>query len=52
MDVNAFFGKAVLGLFQAFTFNWIDFDIESFSLYTHAIQHHVWSGKVSSPEGC
>lgn len=51
-DVNAFFGKAVLGLIQAFTFNCIDFDIESFNLHTHAIRHHVWSVKVSSPEGC
>lgn len=45
MGVNAFFGKAVLGLIQAFTFNWIYFEIDSFNLHTHAIRRHVVSGK-------
>ncbi|KAF3032376.1 hypothetical protein E8E12_001949 [Didymella heteroderae] len=43
MGVNAFFGKAVLGLIQAFTFNWIYFEIDSFNLHTHAIRRHVWT---------
>lgn len=43
--VNAFFGKAALGLIQAFTFNWLYFEIDSFNLHTHAIRRHVWSGK-------
>jgi low temperature requirement protein LtrA len=43
--INAFFGKAVLGLIQAFVFNWIYFEIDSFNLHTHAIRRHVFSGK-------
>lgn len=46
--INAFFGKAVLGLIQAFTFNWLYFEIDSFNLHTHAIRRHVFSGKCSS----
>lgn len=44
MGVNAFFGKAVLGLVQAFMFNWIYFEIDSFNLHTHAIRRHIWTG--------
>lgn len=36
--INAFFGKAVLGLIQAFSFNWLYFEIENFNLHTHAIR--------------
>jgi low temperature requirement protein LtrA len=43
--INAFFGKAVLGLVQAFVFNWIYFEIDSLNLHTHAIRRHVFSGK-------
>jgi low temperature requirement protein LtrA len=46
--INAFFGKAVMGLIQAFTFNWIYFEIDSFNLHTHAIRRSVWSGTSSS----
>mgnify|MGYP003624080999 CR=1 FL=1 len=46
--INAFFGKAVLGLVQAFVFNWIYFEIDSFNLHTHAIRRHVFSGMFSS----
>jgi len=46
--INAFFGKAVLGLVQAFAFNWIYFEIDSFNLHTHAIRRHVVSGKYAS----
>lgn len=45
--INAFFGKAVLGLIQAFVFNWIYFEIDSFNLHTHAIRRHVFSGEQS-----
>ncbi|XP_044715593.1 bacterial low temperature requirement A protein (LtrA) domain-containing protein [Hirsutella rhossiliensis] len=37
-SVNAFLGKAVLGLLQAFTFNWIYFDIDSENISQHAIR--------------
>ncbi|MCJ1321518.1 hypothetical protein MMC15_006863 [Xylographa vitiligo] len=38
--INAFFGKAILGLIQVFTLNMIYFDIDSHNLYTHAIRRH------------
>lgn len=41
--MNAFFGKAILGLIQAFSFNWLYFEIDSFNLHTHAIRRHYWS---------
>jgi low temperature requirement protein LtrA len=43
--LNAFFGKAVLGLIQAFTFNWLYFEIDTFNMHTHAIRRHFFSGK-------
>lgn len=42
--LNAFFGKAVLGLLQAFCFNWIYFELDGADLYEHAIRRHVVSG--------
>jgi hypothetical protein len=48
MGLNAFFGKAVLGLVQAFCFNWIYFDLDGADLYEHAIRRHVISGKHPS----
>jgi low temperature requirement protein LtrA len=47
--INAFFGKAVLGLIQAFTFNWLYFEIDSFNLHTHAIRRSVASGTSPPP---
>ena len=41
--INAFFGKAVLGLIQAFSFNWLYFEIDGYNLHTHAIRRHVLS---------
>ena len=41
--LNAFFGKAVLGLIQAFSFNWLYFEIDSWNLHTHAIRRHFMS---------
>jgi low temperature requirement protein LtrA len=48
MGINAFFGKAVLGLVQTFVLNWVYFEIDSFNLHTHAIRRHVFSGKSNS----
>ncbi|KAF2733993.1 hypothetical protein EJ04DRAFT_467326 [Polyplosphaeria fusca] len=46
MGANAFFGKAVLGLIQAFAFNWIYFEIDSFNLHSHAIRRHAISAMI------
>lgn len=42
--INAFFGKAILGLIQSFTFNWLYFEIDTFNMYQHAIRRHFISG--------
>jgi len=44
--LNAFFGKAVLGLLQAFCFNWIYFELDGADLYTHAIRRSVISSTL------
>lgn len=44
--INAFFGKAVLGLIQAFSFNWLYFEIDSGNLHTHAIRRHILSSML------
>ncbi|KAL9102338.1 MAG: hypothetical protein Q9163_002519 [Psora crenata] len=44
--INAFFGKAVLGLIQAFSFNWLYFEIDAWNLHTHAIRRHILSSLV------
>lgn len=36
--IDAFFGKAILGLIQCFCFNWIYFEIDGANLHTHAIR--------------
>lgn len=41
--IDAHYGKAVLGLTQAFCFNWIYFEIDSSNLHVHAIRRHKWS---------
>lgn len=46
---NAFVGKAVLGLIQAFFYNWIYFDIDASNIHVHAIRRSVASGQISSP---
>ena len=46
IGVNAFFGKAVLGLIQAFAFNQIYFEIDAWNLHTHAIRRHFVSSMV------
>ncbi|KAM3451684.1 hypothetical protein MY3296_005096 [Beauveria thailandica] len=37
-NLNAFLGKAILGLLQAFFFNWIYFDIDANGIGLHAIR--------------
>ena len=41
---HRFYGKAILGLMQAFSFNWIYFEIDGINIYKHAIRRKVWSG--------
>jgi len=43
--LNAFFGKAALGLVQAFCFNWIYFELDGADLHQHAIRRNVLAGK-------
>lgn len=38
--LSAFLGKAVLVLLQAFSINWIYFDIDGANLRQHAIRRH------------
>lgn len=44
--LNAFFGKAVLGLFQAFCFNWIYFELDGAELFQHAIRRSMAAGEL------
>lgn len=41
--IDAFFGKAILGLIQCFIFNWLYFEIDSSNLTKHAIRRHKLS---------
>lgn len=43
-NVNAFLGKAVLGLAQSFFFNWIYFDVDASTIKVHAIRHSANGG--------
>jgi low temperature requirement protein LtrA len=44
--INGFFGKAVLGLIQAFAFNWLYFEVDTFNMHVHAIRRHFLSALV------
>jgi low temperature requirement protein LtrA len=44
--INAFLGKAILGLVQAFAFNWIYFEIDQGNIHMHAIRRHWFSGST------
>ncbi|ETI24103.1 hypothetical protein G647_03472 [Cladophialophora carrionii CBS 160.54] len=44
--INAFFGKGVLGLIQAFMFNWIYFEIDAYHVHVHAIRRHWLSASA------
>ena len=46
IGINAFFGKGILGLLQAFTFNWIYFEIDHYNLHVHAIRRHWFSSSI------
>ncbi|KAI9670122.1 MAG: hypothetical protein M1817_004459 [Caeruleum heppii] len=46
LGLNAFFGKAILGLVQAFAFNWLYFEIDSFNLFQHAIRRSFISSML------
>ena len=43
IGANAFLGKAILGLMQAFALNTLYFEIDSYNLHIHAIRRHVAS---------
>lgn len=45
LPLNAFLGKAILGLTQAAVFNWLYFDIDGSTLRVHAIRRSVQSCK-------
>jgi low temperature requirement protein LtrA len=45
--LNAFSGKAVLGLIQSFCFNWIYFEVDGAELLAHAIRRDVVGGMFS-----
>jgi low temperature requirement protein LtrA len=47
--INAFFGKAVLGLIQTFIFNWLYFEIDTFNMHAHAIRRSILSGLLLTP---
>ncbi|KAH8888224.1 hypothetical protein GQ53DRAFT_654364 [Thozetella sp. PMI_491] len=44
--LNAFLGKAVLGLVQAFVFNWLYFEIDGSNIHTHAIRRKVYTAML------
>lgn len=44
--LNAFLGKAVLGLVQAFIMNWIYFDIDGDNIHVHAIRWRAESAYI------
>ncbi|TKA79689.1 hypothetical protein B0A55_04073 [Friedmanniomyces simplex] len=46
--IDGFFGKAILGLIQAFCFNWMYFDIDGANLHFHAIRRHKISAVIWS----
>ena len=46
MGINAFFGKAIMGLIQAFVFNWLYFEIDQYNIHVHAIRRHYFSSIV------
>ena len=44
--IDAHYGKAVLGLTQAFCFNWMYFEIDGSNLHTHAIRRHKYTSML------
>jgi len=46
--LNAFLGKAILGLIQAFAFSWLYFEVDGDNLAMHAIRRHPEWGELYS----
>jgi hypothetical protein len=46
--LNAFLGKAILGLVQAAVFNWLYFEVDGTNIRTHAIRRSVNAGMAHS----
>ena len=46
VGVNAFLGKAIMGLIQAFAFQWLYFEIDHQGVHVHAIRRHWLAGMV------
>ncbi|TVY12845.1 hypothetical protein LARI1_G008847, partial [Lachnellula arida] len=46
--LNAYYGKAALGLIQAFCFNWIYFELDGADLFAHAIRRSAGACEFSS----
>ncbi|KAI1066022.1 hypothetical protein LB507_000081 [Fusarium sp. FIESC RH6] len=44
--VDVFLGKAILGLCQAFVFNWIYFDVDGSNIDVHAIRRAVYTSSI------
>jgi hypothetical protein len=44
--IDAHYGKAALGLTQAFCFNWLYFEVDGSNLHAHAIRRHKVSAMV------
>lgn len=44
--IDAHYGKGVLGLTQAFCFNWMYFEIDGSNLHTHAIRRHKYTSMI------
>lgn len=42
--LNAFLGKSILGLTQAFVFNWLYFEVDGSNIQIHAIRKHTKTG--------
>ena len=51
LGLNAFFGKAALGLVQAFCFNWIYFELDGADLFAHAIRRSITAGELPLDSG-
>ena len=45
MPMHAFLGKGILGLIQAFAFNWLYFEIDGYMIHVHAIRRH-WASSM------
>ena len=46
--IDAFLGKAILGLIQCFIFNWLYFEVDGSNLAMHAIRRHKLSAMAWS----